>query len=323
MSQNRTHDDMSAGLGDQVSQIVGAATQDVVIVAPYIKSGAMSRVLSVLSEDLASMTCVTRWLPEDIASGASDLNVLDMVSAVRNGRLLVHPHLHAKYYRGDQRCLIGSANLTSRGLGWSTPSNVEMLVELSFDFTGLQNWEATLLSSSIEATEELRDQLTQEVERITSQRTPTALPEIEVEQADELPATQWVPTCSTPDLLWDVYSQSSRASLILESTRFAALEDLRALGPPRGLNKSLFEVYIASIMRQMPLVIAINDLASRGLSDSEARALIEDILGTSMPYDPRDTWDVFKSWLTYFVGSSYRVETGEDVLVRGHRFSKS
>ncbi len=312
---------MTAVLGAQVLEIVGAASQDVVIISPYIKSGALRRVLSVLSENLTNTICVTRWLPEDIASGACDLDLLDIVSAVRNGRLLVHPHLHAKYYRGDQRCLIGSANLTSRGLGWSTPSNVELLVELSFDFMGLQNWEADLLSSALEATKELHDQLIREVERLTSEGMPMAPPEIEDGQSDEQPATHWVPTCSTPERLWDVYSQNNRVSSMLESTRSAAIKDLRSLGPPQGLNKPLFEAYIASIMRQMPLVVAIDDLATRGLSDSEARALIDNTLGTSRPYDTSDTWDVFKSWLTHFIGSSYRVETGEDVLVRGHRFS--
>lgn len=67
--------------------------------------------------------CVTRWLPEDIASSVCDLDILDDVMGVSGGRLLVHPHLHGKYYSNGRDSLVGSANLKVRGLGWHNPSN--------------------------------------------------------------------------------------------------------------------------------------------------------------------------------------------------------
>ena len=72
-------------------------------------------------------------------------------------------------------------------------------------------------------------------------------------------------------------------------------------------------------MKQMPLVMTIDDRASGGLSDTEAQTLLEDHLGAMAPSSPKETWEIFKSWLIHFLGSSYRVEAREDVLVRGQR----
>ena len=56
--------------GDLVTSLCSNA-QSVVIVAPYIKADALSRVLATTSAE-ASLTCVTKWDPHDLAVGASD-----------------------------------------------------------------------------------------------------------------------------------------------------------------------------------------------------------------------------------------------------------
>ena len=79
---------------------------------------------------------------------------------------MVHPHLHAKFYSNGRKTLVGSANLTSRGLGWRAPSNVELLVALPADFPGLADWESALLNSAVEATEQLREQIRVQAEQL-------------------------------------------------------------------------------------------------------------------------------------------------------------
>ena len=68
-----------------------------VIAAPYIKGEALSRLLA-LVPDAASITCVTRWTPNDIMVGASDLVCRRLVTE-RGGRFRLHSRLHGKYYR--------------------------------------------------------------------------------------------------------------------------------------------------------------------------------------------------------------------------------
>jgi hypothetical protein len=170
--------------GNGVLELMRGANSRVVIAAPYIKSPTIRRLLDAIPDAVSECTCITRWMPEDIASGVCDLEVLDDVSRAKGGRLLVHPHLHAKYYSNGQQSLVGSANLTARGLGWHTPSNVELLVTLPAEFPGLPEWEQALLNSAITATEQLRDQIRVQAEELRKAGPFHYAPEVEEETAE-------------------------------------------------------------------------------------------------------------------------------------------
>ena len=103
------------------------------IAAPYMKEDALSRLLEALAPD-ATLVCVTRWKPDDLLVGASDVACRTLVLQ-RGGSFLLHPRLHAKFYRFDSQVLIGSANLTSAGMGYRSPANLEILCapEASYD----------------------------------------------------------------------------------------------------------------------------------------------------------------------------------------------
>lgn len=306
--------------GDAVLDIVRSASGSLLIVAPYIKFTTLERIIGNAPHGLASLTCITRWLPEDIAARVCDLEIMDLIEKFPGGRLLVHPHLHAKYYRADGRCLVGSANLTSRGLGWTTPANVELLVELRADFAGLDEWEATLLGAAIVATKALREQIRREAERLIANGALLRLPEVNQITGDDAPASQWVPRCPVPERLWSVYIGQGLDKMVT-SAQETAQEDLAALEPPAGLTKDLFEAYVGGILRQMPLMAEIDGLASNGLTDSQAQIFLEDHLGDAAPYPADQTWRVLKAWLIHFFGQTYRLEVGQEVLVKGKDLS--
>src|SRR4051812_9117992 len=98
--------------GVALSELMRSAAGTGLIVGPYIKSHPTRKLTAELPRPATGLICVTRWLPEDIAAGVCDLEIYDDVTAVPGGKLLVHPHLHAKYYRAASRCIVGSANLT-------------------------------------------------------------------------------------------------------------------------------------------------------------------------------------------------------------------
>ncbi len=306
--------------GDVLLDIVRSVKDNLVIVAPYIKTAALQKVIDEVSNGPASLTCITRWLPEDIAAGVCDLEILDVIEGFSGGKLLVHPHLHAKYYRGDGRCLIGSANLTSRGLGWTTPANVELLVELPADFNSLREWETALLDAAIPATQELKKNIKREADRLIADGALSRPPEVDQNTDTEAITSQWVPRCPTPERLWDVYSGRG-LEMIISTTRETAQEDLAALAPPIGLTTNLFKSFIAGILKQMPLIAEIDGLASNGLSDIEAQAFLEDRLGDAMLYSADETWRILKTWLIYFFGQTYRLEVEQEVLVKGQNIS--
>ncbi len=106
--------------------------QSLVVAAPYIKADALSRVLTAANSE-ASLICVTRWSPHDLAVGASDAECRNLVMDF-GGSFRLHPSLHAKYYRIDDVVLIGSANLTASAMGWSPQPNLEILCRADDNF---------------------------------------------------------------------------------------------------------------------------------------------------------------------------------------------
>ena len=308
--------------GDAVLELMQNATSRVVIAAPYIKSGTIRRLLKTLPDTVSESTCITRWLPEDIVAGVCDLEIFEEVTQVRGGRLLVHPHLHAKYYSNGEQTLVGSANLTSRGLGWHTPSNVELLVALPVEFPGLLDWESTLLDSAVEATEQLREQIRVQAEQLKQTRPLHHPPEVEDATGDE-EAALWVPQCPVPERLWEVYRGRGADTMVSSAFR-AAQDDLASLLPPQGLTENLFTAYVAGILRQMPLLTEIDKLASTGLTDTKAQVFLSGHLSdrTGGLNEYGQIWRIVKRWLLYFFPESYRLETGQEVLVRGREFPR-
>lgn len=301
---------------DAILDLLRVASYRVVLAAPYIKSPTLRRLLDAVPEAVSECICVTRWLPEDIASGVCDLEILDDIERIRNARLQVHPHLHAKYYSNGRDALVGSANLTARGLGWRTPSNVELLVKLPSDTPGLVEWEHMLLSSTISATQELREQIRAQAEQLEQAGTFHHAPEVEVVATEEDGATVWVPRCPDPRRLWDVY-RGRGADTMVSSALEAAQKDLAALSPPLGLTQELFKTYVAGILRQMPLLTEIDKLAATGLTDAEAHGLLAKRLNAKD--DQEQHWRVTKEWLVYFFPDTYLVETGPETLVKGRQ----
>ncbi len=308
--------------GDGMLDLLRAANDRVVIAAPYIKSPTLRRLLDAVPEAVSECICVTRWLPEDIAFGVCDLEILDDVSDARGGRLLVHPHLHAKYYSNGHQSLVGSANLTARGLGWHTPANVELLVALPSEFAGLAEWEPALLSTAVQATEELRDHIRRQAAALKQDDIPHRLPEVENDAATEVEQTLWVPQCPTPDRLWQVYRGRGTDTMVSSAFK-AAQEDLVALSPPQGLTRELFTAYVAGILKQMPLLAEIDKLAAAGLTDTKAHEFLADRLrGTDRASEYGQVWCVVKQWLVHFFPENYRLETDQEVLVKGRELPR-
>lgn len=298
--------------GPGVLDLVRSSEARLFFAAPYIKSHTLRALIAAIPDAVYEFICITRWLPEDVASGVCDIEIFEDVSA-RGGTLYVHPHLHAKYFSNARTALVGSANVTGRALGWNTPSNVELLVSLPANFPGLPEWERSLLGSSVRATEELRNLILEEARTLKLSQDFTRPPE--VDQDEESRVDLWVPTCTVPDRLWLIY-QGRGAGSTVASAFEAAKHDLAALSPPRGLSLSLFEAYVAGILKQMPFFAEIDKLASTGMTDSQAHRFLSERLGDDVE-SVEHVWRVLKAWLMHFFPDSYRLETGQEVLVKG------
>lgn len=305
--------------GHRLIEMCSNARDSVLIVAPFVKDHALRQVLDAIPSAISAVTCITRWLPEEVANGVSDLEVLDQIRSRRSARLLLHPRLHGKLYRIDSRCLVGSANVTGKGLGWRSPSNLELMLEVSVGDPDVLAFEEQLLSTSMVADDEMRNAIRAAADLLISEgRTSNESTD------DELTAIgldQWLPTCPTPDRLWNVYDGRDLWRLV-QSALEAGQRDLAVIGVPSRLPRSVFNRYVESTLMEMPIVQEIDRRASVGLSGDEAIVLLErsyDI--TAQPYSTAEMWEILKAWLEHFRPRTYRRTPYGEILVRGREIT--
>lgn len=301
-------------IGDHLLTVLCDAQRTVRIAAPFIKAHALERALKAIPDDV-DVTCIARMRPEDVASGVCDLEVFDLIMQRKGATFLIHPHLHAKFFAADTSCLVGSPNLSQTALGWRTPSNVELLVELSTSEHGLDEWWNELLEQSIEATTNMRDAIGDEAARLRSLETP--IPRSETDQEIVRDEVIWVPECPRWTGLWEVYSGDEEQ--LPTNALASARSDLAALGLPPGLDQIGFEKAIQTSFRKTQIFQQLDELSQQGLSDLAGyKVLIEDF-GVS-PGDVERRWQLPKNWLSSLYPNEFRVEASQEVLLKGKSF---
>lgn len=305
-------------LGDRVLNLCAGATEKFLIIAPFVKDHALARILTALPV-ATEITCITRWWPEEVAAGVSDLEIFDRLAARPRSHLLLLPTLHAKLFLTGTRCLVGSANVTGRALGWTSPPNAELLAEVPADHPDVVAFVKDAIGAAVTATVAIRDEVRKAVRSLPER--PPAPSDLMEDPSAPSPGT-WLPRCSRPDQLWHIYASTSDAWKVLVSNVEAARADLAALGVPPGLGQDLFNVHVASHIRAMPLVAEIDHRTAVGLADAEAVEIIRNAVAeTGGGLAAEDAWNVLKEWIGYFLAGSYRRAAQGEILLRGRNLN--
>jgi len=97
------------------------------IISPFIKLSALK---IIIDESDACEQIIVRWKANDIISNVSDLEVYDYCKE-KNIALFINPRIHLKAIIDNfQRCVLGSSNITNRGLGIANDHNYELGTEV-------------------------------------------------------------------------------------------------------------------------------------------------------------------------------------------------
>ncbi len=269
--------------GSVLSRLCSGA-QRLVIAAPYIKADPLTRMLSDVSP-AASLICVTRWNPQDLAVGASDVACRTIVTE-RGGSFRLHPSLHAKYYRIDDTVLIGSANLTSSAMGWSTQPNLEILCRAGDDFDACA-FQRELLKEAREISD-AEFARWEAMARISTRSTPT------VTDGQPLLDT-WRPTTREPRHLELVY-QGKKDAIASFDQQDAAQRDIQALLIPPGLTNEQVRTWATACLLAAPFtnaVIRLQDLDTPRAYLSLARTY------RLSPTEARREMETVQNWLAF------------------------
>lgn len=276
-----------------LEQLCSSAADRVVLAAPFAKQAIVARLLGKIAVGVPT-DVVVRWLPHDINAGVSDLEVWDVVQAREASRLYVRADLHAKYYRGDTSCLVGSANLTGAALGLSPTPNFELL--LAAHAVDLMDFETDLFSAAIEVDEDLVTLTRSAVEQLPRFVHHEVMSDALVGPPEQAIAN-WIPTLRQPEDLFGVYVGGGRE--LSNIARLSGEHDLATLRVLPGLGKEAFRAYVAVSLLQMPVISAVDRFIRETRRFGEVADFLRERLNTVEPADRQ--WQLLFRWLTYFL----------------------
>lgn len=285
---------------------IAASRERVVIAAPFIKVAAFERLIEHLPA-ASELVVFTRWRPEEVRAGVTDLAVFQRCVERGCSKVLLLDALHAKYYRAAPFVFVGSANISGAALGWSNRPNIEILVRLEFSEEWM-TFERMLESLAAVATEDVRDAVQAAATALPpdSAPAPPNLGEASTTTSARLATGWWLPTCRAPEVLFDFYC--GRIQGISEASRVACQADLSALEPPRGLSAAQFDLWIRSALMQRRFFATVESLIEDSPRFGELKRRLSLRVGERCDVsDWSEVLQVVMRWLTHFFPERFRV----------------
>ena len=288
--------------GERIKELLRRAESDVLLCSPFVKARSLEALLGVVSPNVR-IVVVTRWRPAEVAAGLTDLEVFDLAKDRPGTELRLLNVLHAKLYVADDRCLVGSANLTAAALGWKPDTNLELLIPAERDHPDIAFLLARL-DAATPATFQIRD----EVARLAA-----ALDHAELDDAVDMARsvahqvhTAWLPRCAAPDRLYEVY-QDPRTTVVAEGTRTDALADLADMVLPNDLAPEELKDLVGQTIARIPSFEAFLESVPAGLTDAQGQEITARLRTGLDGSDVRKQWQIVREWIGVFFGDRFEV----------------
>lgn len=147
-----------------IAKQTSLVTQNLQIVSAFCKTSALKFIDSNIKNPISDKKLLVRFLLSDIISGATDFELYDYCKS--NGwKLYIRFDLHAKTYIFDRkRCVLGSANLTTRGMGLNFHGNYELSSFAEVDDTDLDKIDS-MFDNAILLTDDLYELMKSDYEQ--------------------------------------------------------------------------------------------------------------------------------------------------------------
>lgn len=290
-------------LGEHLCDAVARGEREILLIAPFVKVKVVERLLAVAREGVRGRI-YTRWRPEEVAAGVTDLEVLDAVSARPAWCLYLCSELHAKYYRIDDLLIIGSANLTQRALAWRVPSNIELLVESSHD---IPSWfEDRVHSISVMATPDIQRSI-REAASALSARLPSSIVSLQFEEQEGVRGfATWIPLTRNPS---DIFLAQRRGfDRLTQASSERVARDLLHLEVDFSSGHEL-QAIIRTRLIQHPLVVLVSEFCKVPRRFGAVSDLVAAWIGKNgLSRNPDEAWQTLMRWLLFFFPQKYRLE---------------
>ena len=289
--------------GDRIRALFESTVNGATVIAPFIKVDALRSLLDVIPSD-THLRCVTRWLPQEIAAGVSDPEILDILEDRGNFSLSLVDRLHAKLYIAGDRCLAGSTNVTLAGLGeGGNYRNIEVLVETTLTDPGI----ATTLKEISQAERPATKIMAQTVRRLADSISTSMTSVVDLE-------APWFPGSRRPEDAYRFYTQPP--SGYVGATDRVLLVDLASSNIQPGLEEDKFQTAIRSLLAAIPIAETLLEASEdMTLTRADVYTYLETIAGDE--FSTNDLWLAFVNWMAYFFSDQVmKQEIAETALRR-------
>ncbi|MFC7898287.1 phospholipase D family protein [Streptomyces sp. NPDC057381] len=297
----------------QIEGLLATARGRVVLVAPFIKREVFAAAVGAVTAAEAEILCVTRWSVMEVAAGVSDPEIAELAAADSRVSILLCHDLHAKLYLADDRCLVGSANLTAKATGRRQPRNLEVLVEVPEAHPEVQQLLGDIQATAVPATLELARQIRAQADVLKSDEDCPKFVVVTEEAEEDGPS--WRPETRAPHRLYPVY-RGSRHDYVSEILA-GVVRDLAHLNLPQGLSETAFSKAVLAELHAMPEVEQLVTSGRLSMADLQQQLMEAD--GTTEAQAQRAAENICE-WLKYF-GEVRVVPTGPWEIRQGREFT--
>ncbi|MFF1558196.1 phospholipase D family protein [Streptomyces sp. NPDC058279] len=286
----------------QIDGLLRHSSRNVTLIAPFIKKPIFEAAVAAVPRSVERIRCVTRWTPAEVAAGVSDPEIMEVTQSDKRIQVHLCPPLHAKIYLADDRCLVGSANLTGKATGRVPHSNFELLVEAPAAHPEVQRVLDQVEAASSEATPQQAALIRKQAELLKAEAGP---PQTEGPEGTSL----WYPATRRPENLFALYSGRGTFASAVEA---GIVRDLALLNVPAGLDEDEFNASVRTRLHAIPELRKLQE--GEGLSNVELEAAIAQHSGVNDALARRRTENI-AAWLQHF--DRYYTEVGSWKLRRG------
>lgn len=271
------------------------------LISPFISLDAL-KILLQYTQAHSDIKVVTRWRPEDLLSGVSDIAIYPYLRE-RRIPLYIHHDIHLKLYIfTSNNAFSTSGNLTLRGFGYSERSNIEVggFVQLT-----QEDWSRiyVLIKNSKQVDDDMYQRCKRYIETCPKIVMP-AVPPPDLYGTAKSYTLSTLPAMETPDKLAEFYFNQNRPGWSAEEIR-RATHDIVTFAIPLGLGKPDFDQQLSDSFRITPFVLEFVQLLKTekslrfGAVNDWIYRMCEDV---PLPYrwDIKENTRIFYNWLEHF-----------------------
>lgn len=293
-------------LGEKLREQLSCSETHVDIFSPFITVDALQQSLSELRQGVR-VSVITRWKLIDFLLGSASLELFDFCDS-KGFALYINSRLHLKTVVIDYRSLLlGSANLTGRGLGLLQPDNYEVLSYVSSPASNYLLFLEQIKAESSLVTESVVDLFKGELERLDLDRFPDlsrlddedSKLHAEAHKRDFFLISE-LPMCTDINQLYRVV-QNPGIDLDKETLSTARHDIVKySLLQRRYKSEQEFRQYLACQFLSHPFIQALCNFIDRPRRFGEVRAWVQRVC-TDVPVPTRrslsDNVNVLYGWL--------------------------